>query len=141
MVIKSSHLSIFDPNKETINNLELAEKLADYLEFGDLDEKKYAETITLALAYVAEANDLEVKETLLNGIANAMSQKYFPVGIDLTPLISQLQSLDNDCLLHFIDIIGMSKNIKYSSKLKELLLHRNYNIRESARLALSELEC
>ncbi|MBZ8183296.1 hypothetical protein [Oscillatoria salina] len=119
--------------------LQAAAELSDRLEFGDWDNEEYAQILEKVAKVAAQEQDNEIRETLLNGMANALSQRDCHRQLNLEPLVEIISKVEGDCLLHIIDILGLSRNIVYAPSLKLLLQHSNPEIRENAAIALREM--
>ncbi|WP_013320884.1 HEAT repeat domain-containing protein [Gloeothece verrucosa] len=130
------------PQIKRNKQLEEAEKISDDLEFlvFELEENIYCEILQAIIEQSSQQNDYEIKEVLLNSVANAMSQSDCIKKIDLSFLIKQIDQLKGDCLLHALDIIGLSRNLSYVEVIRRFLKHSNLEVRETAAMALSEIE-
>lgn len=135
----SQNKSVESSSKQLLRK---AEEISDELEvlLKDLDENIYHEILQELIKESSEQNDYEIKEVLLNSVANAMSQRDCIEKLDLSSLIKQIDSLKGDCLLHVLDIIGLARNLSYVEVVRRFLKHSNLEVRETAEIALSELE-
>ena len=118
----------------------MAETLSDYVEFANLSENNCSEILQKLVICAAAEEDDEIQETVLNGIANALLRLNCKDRLDLRPLVQKLASLKDDCLLHAIDIIGLSRERKHVDSLVPFLKHRRAEVREAAAIALGELK-
>jgi hypothetical protein len=126
--------------KERKVRLKVAETLSDYVEFANLSENDCGKILQKLVICAAAEEDSEIQETTLNGIANALLRLNCKDLLDLRPLVQRIASLKDDCLLHAIDIIGLSRERKHVDSLLPFLKHRRADVREAAAIALEELK-
>ena len=88
---------------------------------------------------ITQEEDKEIKEVLLNLVSSALSYRDCIKGLDLLNLITVISSLNTDALIHTLDIIGLSRDKKYTDSITPFLKHSVAEVRETARLALNEL--
>jgi len=126
--------------QERTERLRAAEKLSDYVEFEDPGEYDSVDVIQKLISAAVSESDYEIQETLLNGMANAFTKHKYNDKVDLTPLMESTGKLDKDSLLHAIDIARLSGERKYVIYIRPLTRHKDANVRQTAILAVSELE-
>ena len=82
--------------------------------------------------------DEEIQEALLNAVADALSHRDCVQELNLSSLSQIINLFNLDCLLHGLDIIGLSRNGKYIDLIKTFLKHPISEVRETAEVALEE---
>jgi hypothetical protein len=129
---------------EVINRqerLKEAEEMSNSLEFSvdDYDEIGYQKILQKIIDTAIQEEDGEIQEVLLNAVADALSHRDCMQELDLSSLSQIINTLNLDCLLHGLDIIGLSRNKKYIDLIKTFLKHPISEVRETAKIALEEL--
>jgi hypothetical protein len=129
---------------EVINRqerLKEAEEMSDSLEFSvdDYDEIGYQKILQKIIDTAIQEEDGEIQEVLLNAVADSLSHRDCVQELDLSSLSQIINALNLDCLLHGLDIIGLSRNEKYIDLIKTFLKHPISEVRETAKIALEEL--
>jgi hypothetical protein len=121
--------------------LKEAEEISDSLEFSvnDYDEIDYQNILQEIIDTAIQEKDAEIREVLLNAVADALSHRDCVQELDLSSLSQIINALNLDCLLHGLDIIGLSRNEKYIDLIKTFLKHPISEVRETAEIALEEL--
>ena len=121
--------------------LKKAEEISDSLEFSvnDYDEIGYQKILQKIIDTAIQEEDGEIQEVLLNAVADALSHRDCVQELDLSSLSQIINALNLDCLLHGLDIIGLSRNKKYIDLIKTFLKHPISEVRETAKIALEEL--
>ena len=121
--------------------LKKAEEISDSLEFSvnDYDEIGYQKILQKIIDTAIQEEDGEIQEVLLNAVADALSHRDCVQELDLSSLSQIINALNLDCLLHGLDIIGLSRNEKYIDLIKTFLKHPISEVRETAKIALEEL--
>ena len=121
--------------------LKKAEEISDSLEFSvnDYDEIGYQKILQKIIDTAIQEEDGEIQEVLLNAVADALSHRDCVQELDLSSLSQIINALNLDCLLHGLDIIGLSRNKKYIDLINTFLKHPISEVRETAKIALEEL--
>ena len=121
--------------------LKKAEEISDSLEFSVnyYDEICYQKILQKIIDTAIQEEDGEIQEVLLNAVADALSHRDCVQELDLSSLSQIINALNLDCLLHGLDIIGLSRNKKYIDLIKTFLKHPISEVRETAKIALEEL--
>ena len=121
--------------------LKKAEEISDSLEFSvnDYDEIDYQHILQELINTAIQEKDEEIQEVLLNSVADALSHRECVQELNLSSLSQIINLLNLDCLLHGLDIIGLSRNEKYIDLIKTFLKHSISEVRETAKIALEEL--
>jgi hypothetical protein len=121
--------------------LKKAEEISDSLEFSvnDYDEIDYQHILQELIDTAIQEKDEEIQEVLLNSVADALSHRDCVQELNLSSLSQIINLLNLDCLLHGLDIIGLSRNEKYIDLIKTFLKHPISEVRETAKIALEEL--
>ena len=121
--------------------LKKAEEISDSLEFSvnDYDEIDYQHILQELINTAIQEKDEEIQEVLLNSVADALSHRDCVQELNLSSLSQIINLLNLDCLLHGLDIIGLSRNEKYIDLIKTFLKHSISEVRETAKIALEEL--
>lgn len=142
--LQKSHPQLVVEGKQSDRNVRLqqAEEIADYLEFAvdDLNEEEYFGLLQQLVIIAAGEQDNEIQEVELNAVATALSQRDVSQPLDLTALVAQLDNLMEGCLLSAIDILGFAGSERYLCVIKALLKYPSSEVRETATLALEEIE-
>jgi hypothetical protein len=121
--------------------LRKSEEISDSLEFSinDYDEIDYHNILQEIIDTAIQEEDEEIQEVLLNSVADALSHRDCVQELDLSSLSQIINLLHLDCLLHGLDIIGLSRNEIYIDLINTFLKHPISEIRETAKIALEEL--
>ena len=121
--------------------LEKAEEISDSLKFSvnDYDEIDYQHILQELIDTAIQEKDEEIQEVLLNSVADALSHRDCVQELNLSSFSQIINLLNLDCLLHGLDIIGLSRNEIYIDLIKTFSKHHISEVRETAEVALEEL--
>lgn len=112
-------------------------EISDYIEYGDIKKDEVIKDLNLLIIFLVTQTDDEIKEEVLDIILRGENCQGVDKEIDLSPIISNLSTFNEQSISYILSLLGYSGKKEYKTYIEQF--KDNASLKEDVEDALYEL--